>query len=201
MTSITRFTGRKLEMWTRMGEAQGASQDRQQNVPLEGGDEVGDHLDGTVHLEGAVGLVLQILAVTAAGPDGQFHHGQVAGVGAHHRVRAVEGGDHLQLAVQGHAGQERGGGVGDGVVGVHDLQPVVARHVRHLGFIPLVPGVSTTSAPSAFKRLRRSILIVSGIVKTNLYPFTLDTKASPTPVLPLVGSMMVASGFNAPIFF
>eukprot|EP00975_Prorocentrum_lima_P061545 12880531-Prorocentrum_lima.AAC.1 len=35
-------------------------------------------------------------------------------------------------------------------------------------FIPSAPGVRTNSAPKAFKRLRRSTLIVSGIVNINL---------------------------------
>jgi len=67
-------------------------------------------------------------------------------------------------------------------------------------FMPSAPGVNTRWAPSAFNRLRRSILIVSGIVRTNLYPLAAETKASPTPVFPLVGSMMVAPGFSSPFF-
>jgi hypothetical protein len=39
--------------------------------------------------------------------------------------------------------------------------------------------------------LRRSTLIDSGIVSTRSYPRAAATKASPTPVLPLVGSISV----------
>ena len=56
--------------------------------------------------------------------------------------------------------------------------------------IPARPGVSTISAPSAFTILRRSILMVSGIVRIRCNPFDAVTNASPIPVLPLVGSMM-----------
>ncbi|MPM57439.1 hypothetical protein SDC9_104261 [bioreactor metagenome] len=66
-------------------------------------------------------------------------------------------------------------------------------------FIPLAPGVSTKWAPNAFRRLRRSTLMVSGIVKISLYPFAADAKASPIPVLPLVGSMIVTPGFKIPL--
>ena len=42
--------------------------------------------------------------------------------------------------------------------------------------------------------------MVSGIVRISLYPFIADTRARPTPVLPLVGSMIVAPGFSLPSF-
>ena len=64
--------------------------------------------------------------------------------------------------------------------------------------MPSAPGVRTRLAPSAFSRLRRSRLMVSGMVSINLYPLAAETKASPTPVFPLVGSMMVAPGFRIP---
>ena len=65
-------------------------------------------------------------------------------------------------------------------------------------FIPPAPGVRTSSAPRAFSKLRRSVLIVSGMVRTSLYPLAAATNASPTPVFPLVGSIIVAPGFNKP---
>ncbi|MNV37914.1 hypothetical protein D3C71_1294490 [compost metagenome] len=60
--------------------------------------------------------------------------------------------------------------------------------------IPSAPGVSTSSAPSAFSRLRRSSLIVSGIVRISRYPRAAATKARAMPVLPLVGSIRTVSG-------
>ncbi len=42
--------------------------------------------------------------------------------------------------------------------------------------------------------------MVSGRVRIALYPFAVATAAMPMPVLPLVGSMMVAPGFNLPDF-
>ena len=99
--------------------------------------EVGDDVDRPAHLEGPVGLLLQVLGHRGHGvalPDGQADHGQVAGIGTHDGdVGAVQGGDHLQAAAHRHAGQEGRGGVGDGVVGVHDVQAVVVGHVGHLG--------------------------------------------------------------------
>ena len=67
-------------------------------------------------------------------------------------------------------------------------------------FMPAAPGVSSNFAPNALSRLRRSWLIVSGIVRMTLYPLLRPTQASPTPVLPLVGSMMVAPGRSRPCF-
>jgi hypothetical protein len=46
--------------------------------------------------------------------------------------------------------------------------------------------------------LRRSTLIVSGIVSTRRYPRAAATKASAMPVLPEVGSTIVPPGFNNP---
>ena len=66
-------------------------------------------------------------------------------------------------------------------------------------FIPSFPGVSMISAPKAFNRFLRSTLIVSGIVNISLYPFTADTNANPTPVLPLVGSIITAPGCRLPV--
>jgi Fe2+ transport system protein FeoA len=47
---------------------------------------------------------------------------------------------------------------------------------------------------------RRSRLIVSGIIKVHLYPRAAQTKASPMPVLPLVGSRIIVSGLMSPAF-
>src|SRR5699024_655918 len=65
-------------------------------------------------------------------------------------------------------------------------------------FIPSAPGVKTSSAPYAFNKLRRSLLIVSGITKTALYPLLAAPIARPIPVLPLVGSTIVVSFVNLP---
>ncbi len=62
-------------------------------------------------------------------------------------------------------------------------------------FIPSAPGVSTSSAPYARSRLRRSILIVSGITRMALRPLAAATIARPIPVFPLVGSMIVSLSF------
>ena len=48
-----------------------------------------------------------------------------------------------------------------------DLEPTTGEVIM-APFIPSAPGVSTNSAPRAFKRLRRSKLIVSGIVSISL---------------------------------
>ncbi len=45
--------------------------------------------------------------------------------------------------------------------------------------------------------MRRSLLIVSGMVSTHLYPRAAQTKASAMPVFPLVGSRMIVSGLMA----
>ncbi len=67
-------------------------------------------------------------------------------------------------------------------------------------FIPSAPGVSTSVAPRALSRFWRSRLMVSGMVRISLYPFTEATHASPIPVLPLVGSIIVAPGVRVPFF-
>ena len=66
--------------------------------------------------------------------------------------------------------------------------------------MPLAPSVSTISAPYAFKSLRRSTLIVSGMVRMSRYPLTAQIAASPMPVFPLVGSIMTVPAFTAPRF-
>ena len=43
-----------------------------------------------------------------------------------------------------------------------------------------------------------STLMVSGITMIALYPFAVAIDASPIPVFPDVGSMIVAPGFNVP---
>ena len=65
-------------------------------------------------------------------------------------------------------------------------------------FMPSAPGVRTSSAPRAFSRFLRSTLMVSGMVKINLYPRDAATKARPTPVFPLVGSIMSVPGLIFP---
>ena len=65
-------------------------------------------------------------------------------------------------------------------------------------FMPLEPSVSTSSAPYAFMRLRRSMLIVSGIVMMSLYPREAATDARPIPVFPLVGSMITLPSLRSP---
>ena len=42
--------------------------------------------------------------------------------------------------------------------------------------------------------------MVSGITMMILYPLAAATEASPIPVFPDVGSIIVAPGFNAPYF-
>ena len=46
--------------------------------------------------------------------------------------------------------------------------------------------------------VRRSTLIVSGMVRMHLYPFAAQTNASAMPVLPLVGSTMMLSALSLP---
>ena len=65
-------------------------------------------------------------------------------------------------------------------------------------FIPFVPSVSTSSAPYAFIIFLRSILIVSGSTMMILYPFAAAIAASPIPVFPDVGSMIVEPSFKRP---
>ena len=67
-------------------------------------------------------------------------------------------------------------------------------------FIPLAPSVSSSSAPYAFKNLRRSTLMVSGITSITLYPSAAPTIAKPIPVLPLVGSIIVDPALISPRF-
>ncbi|MNF10402.1 hypothetical protein D3C80_2113280 [compost metagenome] len=56
--------------------------------------------------------------------------------------------------------------------------------------IPSDAGVNTNSAPKAINSFLRSILKLSGNVMINLYPKAAAANASPTPVFPLVGSMI-----------
>ncbi len=67
-------------------------------------------------------------------------------------------------------------------------------------FMPLGPSVRTTRAPRIFRILRRSTVIVSGIVRTSLRPLAAATKASAIPVLPLVGSIRIVSLLMRPLF-
>mmetsp|Transcript_21906 Transcript_21906/g.50541 ORF Transcript_21906/g.50541 Transcript_21906/m.50541 type:complete len:279 (-) Transcript_21906:95-931(-) len=67
--------------------------------------------------------------------------------------------------------------------------------------IPLGAGVKTTSAPNALSKTRRSMDMLSGIVKMSLYPLEAATIARPIPVLPDVGSTrVVLSGEMSPRF-
>src|SRR6188768_3406528 len=59
--------------------------------------------------------------------------------------------------------------------------------------MPSAAGVSTTCAPSALSSRRRSMLMLSGMVRMSLYPLAAHTNASAMPVLPLVGSTMTVS--------
>lgn len=67
--------------------------------------------------------------------------------------------------------------------------------------MPLAAGVKMTSAPNAFNKTRRSMLILSGMVSLSLYPRAAATMANPMPVLPDVGSTkMVLPGTMSPRF-
>ena len=66
--------------------------------------------------------------------------------------------------------------------------------------IPLSSGVRIMVAPYALSSLCRSMLMFSGIVRMSLYPLHAAVMASPTPVFPLVGSIIVPPGFNPPLF-
>jgi hypothetical protein len=65
-------------------------------------------------------------------------------------------------------------------------------------FIPSEPGVRMSSAPKAASSILRSLLIVSGMVSTTLYPRAAPTIASAIPVLPLVASTIVPPGLSWP---
>jgi hypothetical protein len=66
--------------------------------------------------------------------------------------------------------------------------------------MPLAPSVSTSLAPSAVSTLRRSMLIVSGIVSTHSIPREAAANASAMPVFPLVASTMAFPGPSSPLF-
>ena len=66
--------------------------------------------------------------------------------------------------------------------------------------MPSAAGVSTTVAPNAFNSRRRSMLMLSGMVRISLYPLAAHTNASAMPVFPLVGSTMTVSGSILPAF-
>ena len=59
--------------------------------------------------------------------------------------------------------------------------------------IPSEAGVKTISAPNALINLRRSRLMLSGMVTTRRYPRAAHVNASAIPVLPLVGSITTVS--------
>ena len=60
--------------------------------------------------------------------------------------------------------------------------------------MPSAPGVRISCAPKARSSIRRSRLIVSGMVSTTGMPRAAQTIASAIPVLPLVGSTTTVSG-------
>ena len=62
----------------------------------------------------------------------------------------------------------------------------------------MLPSVKISSAPYAFKVDLLSILIVSGITITTLYPFNLPINESAIPVFPDVGSIITLPSFNKP---
>jgi hypothetical protein len=64
--------------------------------------------------------------------------------------------------------------------------------------IPRDPSVNTNLAPYAANSLRRSRLIVSGIVSVIGIPLAAATKARAMPVLPLVGSTNSLPGPSKP---
>ena len=64
--------------------------------------------------------------------------------------------------------------------------------------MPFAPSVSTTWAPYARMSFMRSALMVFGMVSTTLYPLAAPIAASPMPVLPEVGSIIVAPGRSLP---
>ena len=67
-------------------------------------------------------------------------------------------------------------------------------------FIPSLPCVSTTFAPSAVTIFLLSTLMVSGIVRISCNPFEAHTPARPIPVLPLVGSIITVCESITPCF-
>src|SRR4029453_18429442 len=67
-------------------------------------------------------------------------------------------------------------------------------------FMPFAPSVSTSVAPYATSSLRRSMLIVSGIVSVSGMPRAAATNASAIPVFPLVGSTIALPGPSSPRF-
>jgi hypothetical protein len=60
-------------------------------------------------------------------------------------------------------------------------------------FMPFAPSVRTRRAPRTLRILRRSVVIVSGIVRMSFRPRAAATNASAMPVLPLVGSIRTVS--------
>ena len=66
--------------------------------------------------------------------------------------------------------------------------------------MPSSPGVNSSRAPNILRTRRRSMLIVTGIVKVIGYPRAAATKARAIPVLPLVGSISSMPGLSTPRF-
>ena len=79
-----------------------------------------------------------------------------------------------------------------------DTDGRVTHFVAGVGTGGTAVGVTTTSAPYARSTSRLSWLTLSGQTNTQRYPFRCATRASPTPVFPLVGSTIVPPGRSAP---
>lgn len=93
----------------------------------------------------------------------------------------------------------RVGGVGE-LIGCHRVVGVGDDLLRlgHRAGHALGAGVNTISAPNARSITRRSVDMVSGMVRITLYPRAAPTIASAMPVLPLVASTMVPPGRSSP---
>ncbi len=107
---------------------------------LAGAVEVVDDFDlllGVEHLPGLFGEAVRDGRDAAGAFGGVLDDGREVGVAAHERdVGAVQGGDDARgvevLLAADLPGQQRGGGVGDGVVDVDDVQLVLVRHFNEL---------------------------------------------------------------------
>ena len=100
-------------------------------------DEVGDDADLVRYSKNLDRLPPQVLADRADAVralDGKLGDRKVGGVGAHQRdIRPVQRGDEGQAALRGQhlLRQQRGDGMGDGVVDVQQVEPVGLGHVGH----------------------------------------------------------------------
>ena len=69
---------------------------------------------------------------------------------------------------------------------------------RTASFDPPAAGEAIIFAPHISRSWRRSAEVFSGITQINLYPRTFEIIAREIPVLPDVGSKIVAPGFSEP---